>query len=219
MNKRLSFHLIPDLLNRPSAILKFAAFALITKVTVEVIVGYRVYFPAQFDSDFLHGREAYFHEIYQYAFYTHILSGPPSLLVGLILLSEAFRRRHARWHRYLGRFQTFNVLFLLTPSGLFMARHSATGAIAALGFSTLSLATAACVALGWRAAVTRRFRNHERWMWRGYLLLCSAVVLRLIGGLATIAGIGADWVYSLAAWASWLLPLLVFEVMKNQGVH
>ena len=35
------------------------------------------------------------------------------------------------------------------------------------------------------------FTDHRRWMWRGYLLLCSAVVLRLFGGLATVTGVTA----------------------------
>jgi hypothetical protein len=49
-------------------------------------------------------------------------------------------------------------------------------------------------------------------MWRCFLLLCSAVVLRLIGGLATVTHIGGNWSYPLAAWASWLVPLGIFEL-------
>jgi len=48
-------------------------------------------------------------------------------------------------------------------------------------------------------------------MWRTYLLLCSAVVLRLIGGLATVTGVAAPWVDPLATWMSWLVPLMAFE--------
>ena len=185
---------------------------LITKVTISVVLGYVDYFPPNFQSDFLHGRDSYFFGAYQYAFYVHIASGPVSLVLGMALISETFRRRYPRWHRYLGRIQTICVLFLVAPSGLWMAYHAATGTIAAVGFATLSVATGATVALGWRAAVERRFRDHQRWMWRCFLLLCSAVVLRLFGGLAIVAGIGDNWTYSLAAWMSWMLPLLVFEL-------
>jgi hypothetical protein len=48
-------------------------------------------------------------------------------------------------------------------------------------------------------------------MWRTFLLLCSAVVIRMIGGLATVAQFDAQWLYPLSTWASWLAPLLVFE--------
>jgi hypothetical protein len=48
-------------------------------------------------------------------------------------------------------------------------------------------------------------------MWRTFILLCSAVVLRMIGGLATVAHFDAPWLYPLSTWASWLAPLLVLE--------
>ena len=95
-----------------------------------------------------------------------------------------------------------------------MASYSAAGPIAAAGLATLAVATAVCVALGARAAVVGRFADHRRWMWRCYLLLCSAVVLRLLGGLATVLGVAAPWFDSLATWVSWLGPLAVFESLE-----
>jgi hypothetical protein len=52
-------------------------------------------------------------------------------------------------------------------------------------------------------------------MWRCYLLLCSAVVLRLIGGLATVTGVAAPWFDPLAIWLSWLVPLAAFELRER----
>ncbi len=139
------------------------------------------------------------------------MSGPVSLILGLILIGERTRARFPRWHRRLGRLQVACVLLLVTPSGLWMAYHAAAGPVAAVGLAALAIATAICILLGTRSAVARRFAEHRRWMWRGYLLLCSAVVLRLIGGLATVAGVAAPWVDPLATWMSWLLPLAAFE--------
>jgi Predicted membrane protein (DUF2306) len=62
--------------------------------------------------------------------------------------------------------------------------------------------------------MTRRFADHRRWMWRCYLLLCSAVVLRLIGGLATVTGVTAPWLDPVANWMSWLTPLAAFELRE-----
>jgi hypothetical protein len=106
------------------------------------------------------------------------------------------------------------VLFLLAPSGLWMARYAETGAVAAMGFSALAIVTATCVLLGWRTAVKRRFAEHRRWMWRCFLLLCSAVVIRVAGGLATVTGYEGEWVYPLMAWASWLGPLAVYALSR-----
>ena len=184
---------------------------LILKVTASVVIGYRNYFPPNFQSDFLLGRENYFWGAYRWAFYVHLVSGPVSLVLGVILVSERMRRAMPRWHRRLGRVQTANILLFVAPSGLWMAWYAATGAVAAAGLGTLALATAACAALGWRAAVARRFIDHRRWMLRTFVLLCSAVVIRMIGGLATVAHFDAPWLYPLSTWASWLGPLLIFE--------
>ena len=187
------------------------AAVLIFKTTIAIVLNYPDYYPPNFGSDFLRGRELYFAGPYQWAFYTHIASGPFSLLLGMLLLSERFRLRFPAWHRCLGRLQVLCILLLVTPSGLHMAYYAAAGPIAAVGLAVLALATAMCVALGWRSAVSGRFADHRRWMWRGYLLLCSAVVLRVIGGLATVTGVTAAWVDPAATWLSWLLPLAAFE--------
>jgi small-conductance mechanosensitive channel len=187
---------------------------LILKVTANVLIGYRDYLPPNFNADFLLGRESYFYGAYSWAFYTHLLSGPPSLIVGTILISETFRRRLPRWHRRLGRLQVACVLLLVAPSGLWMARYAMSGAIAGTGLGFLAIATALCCTAGWRAAVARKFSDHQIWMWRTYLLLCSAVVIRLIGGLATVLQFDHPWVYPVSVWASWLVPLAIFEAQR-----
>lgn len=198
----------------PSALaraLSILAAILIVRVAVGVFFDYRHYIPPDFRSDFLRGREGYFWGGYHWAFYTHLISGPASLIVGILLVSDRFRNWVPAWHRRLGRIQVANVLLLVAPSGLFMAWYAQTGSIAAAGLGTLAIATAVCVALGWRAAVARKFSVHRRWMLRTFVLLCSAVVIRMIGGLATVLDFDAPWLYPASCWISWLLPLLVFE--------
>lgn len=185
---------------------------LILKVTLGVVLNYRHYVPPNFESDFLRGRELYFAGSYQWAFYAHIVTGPISLILGMILLSERFRLRFPGWHRLLGRIQVLDVLFVVAPSGLWMAYRAEAGPVAGLGFAALALVTGTSVALGFRSAVKRRFADHRRWMSRCYVLLCSTVVLRLTAGLATVMGVEATWLDPLIAWASWLVPLVAFEL-------
>ena len=190
-----------------------AAGLLVVKITASVVWNYRHYLPPDFAADFLQGRQAYFFGPYQWAFYAHLASGPLTLILGLLLVSERFRLRFPRWHRTLGKTQILLIVLLLAPSGLWMARYAETGVVAGTGFSLLAVATAAVALAGWRTAVQRRFVEHRRWMWCCFLLLCSAVVIRLIGGLGTVAEIGWAGSYPLAAWASWLVPLAVFELI------
>ncbi len=191
---------------------KLLAALLVVRVTVAVLVGYRDYFPPNFQTDFLLGRSEYFFRDYQWAFYAHIAAGPPALIVGLLLISKRFRARYPKWHRYLGRIQGANVLVVLLPSGWWMALYARGGRIAEVGFGVLTVLTATCVILGWRAAVKKRFAHHERWMWRTFVLLCSAVVIRILGGAATVFRIDYLWFDGVATWVSWVVPLTIFEL-------
>lgn len=191
-----------------------AVALLIVKVTVEVVTGYRNYLPPDFEADFLLGREGHFFGPYRWAFYTHLAAGPFTLLAGLLLLNERFRLRRPTWHRGLGRSQVACILLLLTPSGFWMAFYAATGQIATVSFAMLALATAFCAAMGWRTALQRRFAVHRVWMQRTFLLLCSAVVLRVAGGFATVMEIDAPWYDPVASWACWVLPLAAYELIR-----
>jgi hypothetical protein len=195
-------------------VVAFMAALLIVKITLSVVLGYRDYFPPNFRVDFLAGRQSYFFGIYRWAFYAHIVTGPAALLAGLALVSERFRLRWPAFHRALGKLQIGLVTLVVAPSGAWMAWYAQSGSAAGLGFFMLAVATAGCAAMGWRSAAKRRFAEHRRWMWRCFLLLSSAVVVRLIGGTATVISVDADWVYPLTAWVSWLGPLAAFEIAE-----
>jgi hypothetical protein len=191
------------------------ACALIVKTIAKTIWDYRLYVPPDFASEFLRGREGHFRGVYQWMFYAHILAGPVALLLGLLLIVERARPRLPAWHRRLGWFQVGCVVLLVAPTGLWMAFYAAGGPVAGVSLASLAVATAASAALGARAAARRRFADHRIWMWRCYILLCSAVALRVLGGLAIVAGMDARWFDPLATWTSWLAPLSVFELVER----
>jgi uncharacterized membrane protein len=185
---------------------------LILRVLATILANYPDYFPPNFESLFLQGREATFVGAYRPAFYVHIFSGPVVLFNGLILLSETVRRRHGGLHRVLGRVQVVVLLVFVLPTSVVMARHAFGGWPAGLSFLALSVATAWCAIVGVVHARARRFDRHRRWMLRCYILICSAVVLRLMSGAAGLVGVAnPEAAYIAAAWCSWLLPLTAYE--------
>ncbi len=153
---------------------------------------------------------------YRVAFYVHICSAPFVLVNGLILLSARVRRRHPKWHRVLGRVQVGVLLVFVLPSSVVMSRHAFGGWPAGLSFLLLSGATAGCAVAGVVQARRRRYDRHRRWMLRCYVLICSAVALRLISGAARLIGVPSpEQAYIVAAWVSWLFPLAAFEVAER----
>lgn len=196
-------------------VLKWATVLLILKVLIGILLNYGDYFPPNFQANFLFGREAYFFGLYCVAFYVHIVITPLALVSGLVLLSQGFRQRFAKKHRWIGRLHVAGVLMLLVPSSLWMSAYSNGGSLAGVGFAMLSLATGVCAGMGWRRAREHNFKKHRFWMSRCFLMLCSAVVLRLISGAATFVGFESEWTYPITAWAAWVLPLCTLELMKG----
>jgi len=193
--------------------------AIVLRVVAGIVANYPGYLPTpDFHTDFLAGREKTFDEgSYRTAFVAHILAGPPTLLLGLLLAVPALRQRAPLWHARLGRVVVALALLVVAPSGLVMARHPLPSlpvpeqAVAGLGFATLAFLTGVTASLGFLAAQRRRLAEHERWMMRLLALLFSAVVLRVIGGATSLLIPDAPWSYAASAWASWLLPLVAVE--------
>jgi uncharacterized membrane protein len=197
-----------------TTVLRWLAVALVLRVLITILANYPDYFPPNFDSLFLQGREATFTGAYRPAFYLHLFSGPFVLLNGLILLSADVRRRFGGLHRLLGRVQVIVLLTLVLPSAVWMSLHAFGGWPAGLSFVLLSAATAGCAIAGVVHARGHRFERHRRWMLRCYVLLCSAVALRLISGAAGLIGVSSlEDSYIIAAWCSWLIPLAVLEII------
>jgi uncharacterized membrane protein len=206
-------------------VVRWLALGLILRVLWTILANYPDYFPPNFGSLFLQGRESSFNGIYPTAFYLHLFSAPWVLINGLFLMSDTCRRRYGRWHRRLGRVQVLILLLLFVPSSLIMAGSAFGGWGAGLSFMLLSLTTAGCAICGTVAARRRQFPVHRRWMSRCFLLLCSAVFLRLISGAASLLELSnEEGAYIIAAWASWVVPLLVFEIAirrdpSRRGMH
>jgi uncharacterized membrane protein YozB (DUF420 family) len=116
----------------------------------------------------------------------------------------------------LGRIQVVILLVFVLPSSVVMSRHAFGGWPAGLSFVLLTAATASCAIMGVVQARRRRFELHRRWMLRTYVLICSAVVLRLISGAAGLVGVPSpEHAYVFAAWSSWLLPAAAYEIIER----
>ena len=194
------------------AIAVFAVGILFAKVLLSILAEYRWYFPANFDaSAFLSGRRHSFLGLYRAAFYAHIISGPVAVLLGVFLMISGGRARYFTIHRLAGRLLILLVLVVVTPSGFVMARHATAGPVAAYGFASLSVATAACAAVALHYVRARKFRAHQNWATRCFLLLASPLLLRLISGATIVLQVESDWTYRLNAWVSWVIPLAIYE--------
>jgi hypothetical protein len=193
-----------------------AAVALFIKILFAMLAEYRWYFPADFtNSAFLIGRRDSFFGPYLTAFYVHILSAPLAAALALFLILSGGRPGLRRWHRRAGRVVLFVVILLVVPSGLVMAGQAHAGPIAAAGFVALSVATGVCTVAAAYLAARKKFRMHERFARRSFILLASPLLFRLASGMAIVLGCESERFYQANAWLSWLVPLAVYEVWSR----
>ena len=201
--------------HRPSKLrrLAYGAFSLLfIKLLLSILYEYRWYFPPDFDSAFLTGRQHLFVGLYRAAFYAHLVSGPLALVLASFLMLSGGRSRYRHIHRYAGRSQMLIVIFAVAPSGFVMALWAHSGRIAAVGFAMLSLCTAATAIVAIIQARARQFRSHQQWATRCFVLLCSPLLLRLLSGALIVLQWDSDLTYRLNAWLSWLIPLVTYEL-------
>ena len=181
------------------------------RVVFSILSEYQFYFPADFRAPFLVNREAHFQGWYFVAFYVHIVISPVVLLMGLYLVLSGKRKGWRSYHKIVGRVQVPLIVLFVAPSGFVMANKAYSGPIAGSGFALLAIATAGTAMIAVREAMAHRIASHKIWATRCFVLLCSPLVLRLTSGSLSVLNAESDWTYRVSAWASWLVPLLIFE--------
>lgn len=192
-----------------------AASLLFIKVLAEIVYEYRWYFPANFDSSFLMGRKETFVGAYRVAFYTHILIGPVTVLLGAFLMFSGTTGRSRKQHRWVGRIQAGLVTCLLVPTSMVMAVQAYTGPIAAIGFFVHAMATGTCAVLAVWHATRRQIQLHRRWATRCFILLCAPLLLRVISGATIALKVDSDWTYRVTVWLCWVIPLFLYQCCSS----
>jgi hypothetical protein len=188
-----------------------AAAILGLKILASIVLQYRGYFPPDFESPFLIGRESTFTPLYATAFYVHIVSGPLAILLVAFLLFTSGAAKLRPWHRWAGRAQAVLIFVLLVPSALVMAPRAFAGPLAGFGFAALAIATAWCAGVAVWHVRSRRIAQHRKWAVRCFVLLISPLIFRLVAGGLIVTGWESPLAYCANAWLSWLAPLLICE--------
>lgn len=101
-------------------------------------------------------------------------------------------------------------------SGLVMAGRAYAGPIAGLGFATLAIATMFSGLAAAYYAIHRQLETHQRWAVRCFVLLCSPMLLRIVGGILYVTDLESHVTYQLNAWLSWIVPLAVVVVASRR---
>jgi uncharacterized membrane protein len=187
-------------------------------VTLLIVATYTRYLPPDFRKGFLIDRDSYFFRTpYGVGFYAHILASPIAVICGAIQFNSALRRRAARIHRIAGRIYVLCVLLFAAPGGFIMAFGTRGGASSSGCFLVMSVSTWFFTWQAWKTAKRREFAAHRRWMWRSYLMIVSAILLRVIDPALRQSGVPELLSYQICVWLSWVPSLALFEILHRWG--
>lgn len=147
----------------------------------------------------------------------HTTFGPIALLLGLVNLLPAMRKRRWALHRFIGRIYLISGLVLGLAGG-YLALFAAGGTIARLGFFILAVATLTTLGGGYFSIRRRDITRHREWMLRSYALVFAAVTLRIWLPLLIIAYQGQFLpAYRWVAWVSWVPNIIWAEWRIRRG--
>ena len=198
-------------------IFRFCLGAFIIYIGLLILTPFPHYLPPNFARGFLTNKADFFYSSgYFVGFYAHILTAPLGLLLGTMQMCKRLRRSYPIWHMRVGRVYVALVLLGVAPGGFIMGLRAYGGMSGVLCFCALSVCMWFATFRAWRLAVLGRFHEHGQWMFRSYLLMCSAILLRLISFVLSQFELGHEFSYQLAAWLSWLPGLVLLEIWFKQ---
>ena len=148
--------------------------------------------------------------------YIHVVGGSGMLLFGGLNLYLAARNDRFALHRIVGRlYLAFGVIGAVSAAVVSLTvahKDPGTPLITneAVSLLTLSFAWLAFAALGWRAALNRRFKSHGDWMIRSYVLAWAFTFCRIASRLSDADELGNGDAF---IWLSWVAPLILCELV------
>jgi uncharacterized membrane protein len=150
-------------------------------------------------------------------FYTHIIFGGISLLVGWSQFSKKWRAKHIHRHRQIGKLYVFAVL-LSGVSGLYIAYYATGGLIPVLGFMSMDVIWLTTTIMAFFAIKNGKVKKHQRLMIISYAACFSAVTLRIWLPILTSLLGGFTPAYRIVAWLSWIPNVIVAYFMGRKIV-
>ena len=210
--------ILPELIEPYGRYLKWGILTLGMSVSGMIFAPFGYYFAADLEYGFLRDkRDFFFSSGYFVAFYAHIVGAPVAFISGTLQVSRTLRQHWPQLHRWLGRFYCVSVLVAAAPGGLVMGFWAYGGLSSLLCFSLLAGLTWTATFLGWRFGRLGRVKLHAKWMVRSYLLLASAICLRMLHPMLSLLALNHELTYQLSVWTSWVLPLSLFELVCWSG--
>jgi len=156
-------------------------------------------------------------QIWNIAFYCHIVLGGLALLVGWTQFWTSLRNKRMRLHRTIGKIYVVSVL-ISGVCGIYIAQFATGGMINVVAFSSSGIVWLFTTLLAFKAIKNGNIALHQKMMIYSYAVCFSAVTLRI--WLPILIGFTGEFIsaYRMVGFLSWVPNLLVaYLITKRIG--
>ena len=155
--------------------------------------------------------------LWNIAFYGHIILGGLALLIGWLQFNQKLRIKHMKLHRTIGKVYITSVL-ISGICGLYIAFFATGGMISILGFAGLGIIWLTSTILAYKAIKKGEIKSHEKFMIYSYAACFGAVTLRIWLPTLTIIMGGFVEAYRIVAWLAWVPNIIVaYFIIKKKS--
>ncbi|WP_144937562.1 DUF2306 domain-containing protein [Paenibacillus sp. 32O-W] len=146
----------------------------------------------------------------------HILLAILSLLTGPLGVIRRIRVKSIRFHRWNGRLYVLSILLNFIP-GVYVSFFATGGWPSTIGFLILNTLWLGTTILGYWYIKRRQVILHSRWITRSFFLCFANMTIYIIVAIAHNAmNFSYGTAYTIAVWLSWVLNLLIAELIIRQ---
>lgn len=155
-------------------------------------------------------------EVWNIAFYIHIIAGGLSLVTGWLQFLGNIRKRQPDFHRNTGKLYIIFAM-LAALAGFYLSAYATGGYISSLGFGLLAIFWFYTTLTAFIHARHNRIGQHRQMALYSYAACFAAVTLRLWLQLLVLSGMDFIPAYRIVAWLSWLPNIIVAAILIKKN--
>jgi len=157
--------------------------------------------------------------LWNVAFYTHIILGGIALCIGWIQFSTKFRKEKMDLHRKIGKLYILCVLMSGT-SGIYIAQFATGGITNIIAFTLSAVIWLGTTYLAYSNIKIGKIKRHQEFMIYSYAICFSAVTLRFWLPILVMTMGDFFAAYKIVGWLSWVPNLIVaYFIIRNQNTR
>jgi hypothetical protein len=134
--------------------------------------------------------------------YVHVGAGVPVLLIPVVSFLGKMFGVGLRVHRLIGLWYCRIGMFLVLPTGVYLAFYAKGGIGTQIGFLVQAILFGIFTWLGWQAANQGDFVKHRIWMTRGFAIMAAVLTFRVYHLVFFYLKVPYQDNYALSQWLS-----------------